>query len=46
MLRDDLDGSGPIRLAEVETAQRSILEVAKRLADEGQISISRGDDFV
>ena len=46
MLKDDLDTSGPVRLAEVETAQKSILDVAKRLGDEGQISIARGDDFV
>ncbi len=47
MLRDDLSTQGPVRLADVEEAQKAILDVAKRLADEGQILIgSGGDDFV
>ncbi|MEO0975542.1 MAG: FliG C-terminal domain-containing protein, partial [Pseudomonadota bacterium] len=47
MLRDDLSTQGPVRITEVEEAQKAILEVAKRLADEGQILIgSGGDDFV
>ena len=46
MLRDDLEASGPMRLAEVEAAQKTILDVAKRLAEEGQIDLGRGDDYV
>ncbi|MEM9385966.1 MAG: flagellar motor switch protein FliG [Pseudomonadota bacterium] len=47
MLRDDLSTQGPVRLTDVEEAQKAILDVAKRLADEGQILIgSGGDDFV
>ncbi|MFQ5660103.1 MAG: flagellar motor switch protein FliG [Gammaproteobacteria bacterium] len=37
MLRDDLEAQGPVRLSEVEAAQKEILTVARRLADEGQI---------
>lgn len=37
MLRDDLSSKGPVRIAEVETAQKEILKTARRLADEGQI---------
>jgi flagellar motor switch protein FliG len=39
MLRDDLESKGPVRLSEVETEQRQILQVVRRLADEGQIAI-------
>ena len=46
LLRDDLAVSGPIKLAEVEEAQKEILTVALRLAEEGQIMFGGGDDFV
>ena len=39
MLRDDLDSKGPVKLSEVEAAQKEILGVARRLADEGTISL-------
>jgi len=37
MLRDDLESRGPVKLSEVETAQKEILAVARRLADSGDI---------
>ena len=47
MLKDDLEAKGPVRLTEVETAQRSILTAAKQAADDGKISLGgKGDDFV
>lgn len=47
LLRDDMSVQGPIRLADVEEAQKEILGVAQRLAEEGQIVLgSGGDDFV
>jgi len=46
LLRDDLAVSGPVKLSEVETAQKEILTVAMRLAEEGQIVLGGGDDFV
>lgn len=47
LLRDDLETSGPVRLTEVEEAQKEILEVALRLADEGTIMLGgKGDDFI
>jgi flagellar motor switch protein FliG len=46
LLRDDLAVSGPVKLSEVETAQKEILTVAMRLAEEGQIMLGGGDDFV
>ncbi|MFT7287165.1 MAG: flagellar motor switch protein FliG [Halieaceae bacterium] len=47
MLREDLEAKGPVKLAEVETAQKEILSVAKQLSDDGEIMIGKGgDDFV
>ncbi len=37
MLRDDLESKGPVKLSEVEGAQREILRSIRRLAEEGQI---------
>lgn len=37
LLRDDLEAKPPVRLSEVETAQREILTIARRMADSGEI---------
>ena len=45
MLRDDLEGKGPVRVSEVEAEQKEILKIVRRLADEGQIALGgQGDD--
>ncbi|MBA3034097.1 MAG: flagellar motor switch protein FliG [Gammaproteobacteria bacterium] len=46
MLREDLESKGPVRLSEVESEQKEILKIARRLADEGQIQLGGkgGDD--
>jgi len=47
LLRDDLEAKGPVRLADVEEAQKEILTTAHRLSEDGQISLGgKGDDFV
>ena len=47
LLRDDLEAKGPVRLAEVEEAQKEILTTAHRLSEDGQIALGgKGDDFV
>ncbi|MFK8043155.1 flagellar motor switch protein FliG [Congregibacter sp.] len=47
MLREDLEAKGPMKLTEVEAAQKEILAGAKQLADEGELMIGKGgDDFV
>lgn len=47
MLREDLEAKGPLKLAEVEAAQKEILGAAKQLSDEGELMIGKGgDDFV
>ncbi|MCP4041474.1 MAG: flagellar motor switch protein FliG, partial [Gammaproteobacteria bacterium] len=35
MLRDDLEAKGPVKLSEVEGAQKEVLAIARRMADEG-----------
>ncbi|MBK8523036.1 MAG: flagellar motor switch protein FliG [Betaproteobacteria bacterium] len=37
MLREDLEARGPVRVSEVESEQKEILKIVRRLADEGQI---------
>ncbi|HHJ13534.1 MAG TPA: flagellar motor switch protein FliG [Gammaproteobacteria bacterium] len=37
MMRDDLENKGPVRLSEVEAAQKEILAIARRMADSGEI---------
>lgn len=37
ILNDDLEAKGPVRLADVEAAQKEILTVARRMADAGTI---------
>ncbi len=45
MLRDDLESKGPVRLSEVEAQQKEILQIVRRLADEGQITLGgKGED--
>ena len=47
MLRDDLEAKGPVRISEVEAAQKEILAIARRMAESGEISLGGGgDDFV
>ena len=47
LLKEDLEVMGPVRLKEVEEAQRRIIEVVKQLEDEGEIVISgRGKEDV
>ncbi len=37
LLQDDLEAKGPVRLSEVEGAQKEILTIARRMADAGEI---------
>jgi flagellar motor switch protein FliG len=48
MLKEDIEMMPPIRLSDVEKAQRAILDVCKRLEAEGRIQLSReeGDAFI
>lgn len=42
MLRDDLEAMGPVRVSEVEAAQKEILSTARRLADAGEVMLGGG----
>ncbi|BDM63801.1 flagellar motor switch protein FliG [Shewanella sp. NFH-SH190041] len=42
MLRDDLAAMGPIRISDVEVAQKDILAVARRLSESGEIMLGGG----
>ncbi len=44
MLREEIDGLGPVKLREVDEAQAAIVVLAKELAAQGQIEISEGKD--
>ncbi len=39
MMREDLEAKGPVRLKDVEDAQKEVLSVAQRLAESGEISL-------
>jgi flagellar motor switch protein FliG len=42
LLRDDLESKGPVRVSEVEGAQKEILLIARRMADSGEIALGGG----
>tara|TARA_R110000851_G_scaffold29597_1_gene81325 strand:+ start:1563 stop:2558 length:996 start_codon:yes stop_codon:yes gene_type:complete len=44
LLREDMEASGPIRVSQVESEQKAILQVVRRLADNGEIVLTGGDD--
>ena len=48
MLKDDLESRGPVKLSEVESGQKEILTVARRMAETGEISLGGkgGDEYV
>ena len=47
MLKGDLEAKGPVRLADVEAAQKEILVAARKLADEGTIQLGgKGEQYV
>ncbi len=42
LLREELEGMGPVRLRDVETTQREVLEIARSLEAEGKIFLATG----
>ncbi len=46
MLKDDLEVSGPVRLSEVDAAQKEILAIARKLGDAGTISLGGNEEMV
>ncbi|RZI84458.1 MAG: flagellar motor switch protein FliG [Rubrivivax sp.] len=43
-LKEDLESRGPVKLSEVESEQKEMLKIVRRLADEGQIALASGGD--
>ena len=47
MMKDDLEAKGPVRLSEVEAAQKEILPTARKLAEAGAIALAgKGEEYV
>ncbi len=47
IMRDDLENAPPAKLSEVEDAQRTIIQIIRRLADEGKIMMpGAGEEMV
>lgn len=44
LIREDMEARGPIRVSQVETEQKAILQVVRRLADAGEVVLAGGDD--
>jgi flagellar motor switch protein FliG len=44
MMQEDMEALGPVRLSDVDEAQAEIVQVAKALADSGEIVISEGGE--
>lgn len=47
LMRDDLEAMGPVKLSEVESAQKEILTIARRMAESGEIALGgSGEEMV
>jgi flagellar motor switch protein FliG len=48
MMKDDLEARGPVRLSEVEAAQKEILVTARRMSEEGRLQLGGkgGEQYV
>ncbi|MGX5731758.1 flagellar motor switch protein FliG [Pseudoxanthomonas beigongshangi] len=44
ILMEDMEARGPVRLSDVEGAQKEILAIVRRLADQGVISLNAGSE--
>ena len=43
---DDMEAKGPMRLSDVEDAQRKIMRQARKLSEAGELMLAAGDDVV
>ena len=44
MLVEDMEAKGPVKLSEVEAAQKEILSIARKLEEAGEITLSGGGE--
>ena len=42
LLREELESNGPVRLRDVEKAQKDILDIARQLEADGQLFLKTG----
>lgn len=45
ILREDLENRPPVRMSQVDTEQKNILVIVRRLVENGEMILSRGDDI-
>lgn len=45
-IEDEMAERGPMRISEVQEAQKQILNIARKLAESGTIMLGKGDDYV
>ena len=47
MLREDIEAMGPVKISDVESAQKEVLTAARAMADAGRISLGgKGEEYV
>lgn len=47
MFIDEMEAKGPLRITDVEEAQKKVIRIARKLSDAGEMMLAgRGDDFV
>jgi flagellar motor switch protein FliG len=48
MMKDDLEAKGPVKLSDVEAAQKEILVTARKMSDDGRLQLGSkgGDEYV
>lgn len=47
MFVDEMEAKGPMRITDVEEAQKKIMRIARKMSDNGELVLAgRGDDFV
>ena len=44
MLKDDFEAKGPVKVSEVEAEQKEILKIVRKMADEGQIVLTKAGE--
>ena len=46
-IKDEIEAKGPMRVTEVQEAQKQVIAIARRLSDAGTMVLAgRGDDYV
>ncbi len=44
LMREDMEAGGPVKLSEVEEAQKNIITSARKMAESGDLNLGNGDD--